>query len=725
MNLKKIIFLLLFSPLLLTQSVQAEQSETEATKEQAQFPDPLDLHTTWWCYFDAHGDELLNRAVLLKKKLDDQYSSLEQEEHEVIHQLIDNIKFNLDIFIKKTQQSTDPPQSLLQLLSSYTDNQLLEVNTNLQQIKTKLENSQDKLNLQKTQISIHKRSIDDLITLYQHTDSSSFPRLKTGLELINHRIELANLDTELNRTKQKIIFYQDEQKNLAKELEVAQDKLFFENLTPESLKKSIEQASEAYQTSVNTLYQLRKKSFYEEEKDPNNELISCLWNYKVINQAIITQINKVKLTIEEIKFSLFSVATQPDDASTKEIKTKIKSWKDQLERVNTHINNWKHYIDDEQTRVGTEVAQALQNPELSLANMNSVVTQTHLNLDQIISNIQKIEILHDNASLLNRQIDSVLIKEKTLMDTWWIRTQRFVQESIDTFYSFSNYALFRINESPVTILNLLQALLIIIISMLISGFIRRTLLQKKYISKNFSQATKYILARSIHYLFILIGFFVALSFIGIDFTNFVIIAGALGVGIGFGLQTMVNNIISGFLLLFQRTIKVDDIVELDNGIIGNVRAINLQNTYIRSFDGIDLIVPNNKMTSDILKNWTFNDRCRRFKVPFDVAYGCDKNLIRELVIEAIKKLPNVKFGDSRYVDPQVWLTQFGDNSLVFELVVWIDLNVKIPGCTSATSTILWEIETTLTENNITIPFPQRDIYIKEFPGVSIKEATQI
>lgn len=708
---------MLLTPLLTFQQQWGHSSEAEPSKETVQLPDPLNLNSSWWSYLDVSGDELVLRASQLKSKLDEQFSSLVQEEHEVIHQLIDNIKFNLDILVKKSQKAADAPQSLLQLLNAYTDKQLLDVNANLHQIKTKLENSQDKLDLQKTQITMHKRSMDDLLSLYQHSSPSSFLRLKTGMEILNHRLELANLEAELQKTKQKISFYREEHENLAKELEIAQEKLFFDNQAEQGLKKSIEQAAKAYQNSVNTLHQLRKKSFYEEEKDPNNELVCCLWNYKVINQAVLTQINKVKLMIEEIKYALFSVATQPDQASTNDIKSKVKSWNEQLERVHTHLNNWKHFIDDEQTRVGTEVAQALQNPELSSANMNSVVTETHFNLDQITSNIQKLEILQDNAMLLNRQIDSVLIKEKTLMDTWWLRIQRFFQESLDTFYAWTNFTVFRINESPVTILNLLGALLIIIFSMVISGYIRRIILQKQYISKNLSQATKYILSRCIHYIFIVLGFCIALSFIGIDFTNFVIIAGALGVGIGFGLQTMVNNIISGFLLLFQRMIKVDDIVELDNGIIGNVKAINLQNTHIRSFEGIDLIVPNNKMTSDILKNWTFHDRCRRFKIPFDTAYGCDKDLVKNVVIEAAKKLPNVKHGDPRYADPQVWLTQLGDNALIFELVVWVDLNIKIQDCGSASSALLWEIETALTANNISIPFPQRDIYIKEFPGV--------
>lgn len=704
--------------------IEAQSSEKGTAKEEEMhFPDPLNLQTSWWNYFNVDQEELAERVTLLKTKLDEHFSSLAEEEHEVIHQLIDNIKFNLDIFVKKSEQTANSPPSLLQLLNHYTDTELLHVNSNLHHVKIKLQSYQDRLDLQKTQMTLHQRSLDDLITLYQHTAPSSLIRLKTGMEILNHRLELANLEAEQHKTKQKIHFYQNEHQNLAQELTVAQERLLFTHQTPQSFQQAIDEAAKRYQASVNTLHQLRKRSFYEEEKDPDNELACCLWSYKVMNQFVITQIDRVQLMIEEIKFALFSIATQPDEASTLAINTRVKNWNDQLERVQTHISNWEHTINDEQARIGTEVAQALQTPELALTEMNDMVAETHFNLDQIISNIQRLKILQDNASLLNRQIDSVLIKEKTWTDTWWLRTERFIQDSIDTFHSWTKSTLFRINETPVTLLNLIQAVLIIIFTMVISGLISRKILQKQYISKNLSPPTKYILSRSIHYFFVIVGFLIALSFIGIDFSNFIIIAGALGVGIGFGLQSMANNIISGFLLLFQRMIKVDDIVELENGLVGHVRAINLQNTHITSLQGIDLIVPNSKMTSEILHNWTFHDRCRRYTLQFAAAYGADKNLVRSAVIQAIQKLPFVKQGDPRYPDPEVWLGQTtNDCSLNFELTVWVDLSVKLQGCSSSTSALLWEIETALTTHDI-LPSSssQRNIYIKEVPDVFTKE----
>ena len=132
---------------------------------------------------------------------------------------------------------------------------------------------------------------------------------------------------------------------------------------------------------------------------------------------------------------------------------------------------------------------------------------------------------------------------------------------------------------------------------------------------------------------------------------------------------------------------------------------------------------NSELTKGILTNWTLSDSYRRFQVPFGVAYGTDKDKVRQIALEAVKKLSCVVTENPRYPDPQVWMSGFGDSSVDFKLVAWVNLNIAVPGGT-AVSAILWEIESALKENGIEVPFPQQDVYIKEFPEKNKKSADQ-
>lgn len=169
------------------------------------------------------------------------------------------------------------------------------------------------------------------------------------------------------------------------------------------------------------------------------------------------------------------------------------------------------------------------------------------------------------------------------------------------------------------------------------------------------------------------------------------------------------------MLLLKKYLKVGDIIELSDKQLGTITAVNLQNTIIRTFDGAEIMIPNSQLSSQRLTNWTMKDNAKRLKIPFGVAYGTDKNLVREAVVDSIKKLSFVYSDDFRYHDPQVWLMGFGESSVNFELVAWINLNVPVPYET-ASSALFWELDTTLKNKGIEMPFSQRDLYIKSFPS---------
>ena len=203
---------------------------------------------------------------------------------------------------------------------------------------------------------------------------------------------------------------------------------------------------------------------------------------------------------------------------------------------------------------------------------------------------------------------------------------------------------------------------------------------------------------------------VALGSIGIDITALAVFTGAVGVGIGFGLQAMVSNFVAGIILLVERSLKIGDFVELPSGVRGEVREINIRNTVVTTNDNIDIIVPNSEFVNGAVTNWTFQDTSRRLRVPFGVAYGTDKELVRKAGLEAAAAV-EFTLTDAPRRQPQVWLVAFGDSSLNFELVVWLRPEaVKRPGAVNAA--YCWALETALTNHGIEIPFPQRDLHIR-------------
>jgi small-conductance mechanosensitive channel len=224
-----------------------------------------------------------------------------------------------------------------------------------------------------------------------------------------------------------------------------------------------------------------------------------------------------------------------------------------------------------------------------------------------------------------------------------------------------------------------------------------------------------------YYTILVISFLTALKVVGLDLSSLAIIAGALSVGIGFGLQNIVSNFISGIILMFERSIKVGDYIEIDQNIRGEVVDISMRSTIIRTNDNINLIIPNQSFIQNNVINWTLGDDIVRFRVPFGVAYGTDIDRVERVVLEALANsdLPYVKSHPSLDVTPYVVFTEMADSSLNFELFVWVKgEDARRP--TRTRSRFLKLIYEALNRAQITIPFPQQDLYIKEVPPIELK-----
>ncbi len=256
----------------------------------------------------------------------------------------------------------------------------------------------------------------------------------------------------------------------------------------------------------------------------------------------------------------------------------------------------------------------------------------------------------------------------------------------------------------------LMAIVILVLSFYISKLVRSSIIKFADQQNAIEVSQIYTFTRFIHYALVFLGILFALSTIGIDMSKLAIVAGALGIGVGLGLQELVKNFVSGIVVLLEKSLKVGDFIELESNVFGLVKEINFRSTLIRTNDNIDILVPNAELVTNRVINWTLEESRARFRIPFGVAYGSDKELVKKAVLEATFSV-NHTLTDPKF-SPSVWFTGFGDSSLDFTLGVWVDYDAVIKP-TALKSDYLWAIDDAFRRYKIEVPFPQRDVYIKK------------
>ena len=268
---------------------------------------------------------------------------------------------------------------------------------------------------------------------------------------------------------------------------------------------------------------------------------------------------------------------------------------------------------------------------------------------------------------------------------------------------FIEFEIFRVGEYSFTTSKVITAVLIILITMLVISLVKRVLFRKNVESK-FEKGNLYSLYQIIKYVVWIISILLILETLGIKLN--VILAGsaALLVGIGLGLQNTFNNFVSGIILLFERSIKVGDILELDGDVV-KIQSIGLRTSTAINRDDIVVIIPNSLITSNKLINWSHQEKKTRFRIKVGVAYGSNVDLVIKILKESALDHPDIT--DKSSITTR--FTDFGNSSLDFELLFFSDNIFRIENVKSEIRQI---INTKFIENNITIPFPQMDIHFK-------------
>jgi small-conductance mechanosensitive channel len=273
------------------------------------------------------------------------------------------------------------------------------------------------------------------------------------------------------------------------------------------------------------------------------------------------------------------------------------------------------------------------------------------------------------------------------------------------FRRLMDYQLFTLGDRPFLVSQLVLLILMVAGVFVVEYFVRRYLLMRLLGRTRLQNSLQYAISRIVGYGVITLGLFIALQTVGINLSSLAIFAGAIGVGVGFGLQNIVSNFMSGLIILAERPIAVGDFVEV-GGVGGRVTEINLRRTTVVTNDNISIIVPNSDFISNTVTNFSHGDPKVRVRLPIGIAYGSDVQKFKLGMVDVARANPDVL----PKPDPDVFFTGFGDNSLNFELAVWADDQAFLP--LRFKSGLYYAIEAKLRELSIEIPFPQRDLHIR-------------
>lgn len=258
---------------------------------------------------------------------------------------------------------------------------------------------------------------------------------------------------------------------------------------------------------------------------------------------------------------------------------------------------------------------------------------------------------------------------------------------------------------PIRVSSLFTIVLIFLVARLSSWIVTQLILFSYYRRNEVDQGRRYAINQLVNYFIYVIAIFVTVDNLGIDLTVLWGGLAALAVGIGLGMQDVFKDFISGIILLSERSVEVNDVVNV-NGKVGKIKKIGLRTSLMRGRDDTMLILPNSSLVSNNVMNWTHLDNKVRFSVRIGVAYGSDTNKIKDILLDIASKNSSVL----TYPAPFIRFTDFGDSSLDFELFFWSE---ELMGIENVLSDLRYSINAAFVQNNIVIPFPQRDIWIRE------------
>ncbi len=679
-------------------------------------PSLTDLDVSWWQYFAEVGaadvfDQRLEQFVQgISKTIETvQQPEAMNKELAVINELFNQYQ-KQKFMVAERQQKPDK-----ELQDNYSIQELIDLNTAKNAIINAEEKNQQAADAISKQIIVAKNNIDKLKVSYYDGTEDLRQQYIAGLQWIDARIRMALDELRYERLQLKA-------KDIKAEL-AAQQTLIAQASERLVLKKEsnavadverIKEQQAKNQIEIEQLnLQLAQDFTDTDEARLNSEIDRLKLAQALIEDAEYRLLLNKNQQIQFLQTHLDPKSVNPTDLKT--LRSLIVASDELLSQLDEQLQDWQRVSQDtllqpipDQSEVSNKIYRLIQQKR----TLAQEVLTAHEDLIQLKSENSF------NLELLKTRMNEVV----TGFSKTWYQIKAYAASGKEIMTNLIYNPLFTVNDYPVTLLPLIKLLLIILIGYLVSKavtYVIKRYEKKHNIDKVKNRSSLYLMHTLVHYFIIFIAAMAGFSTLGINLSNITLIAGALSVGIGFGLQNLVSNFVSGLTIMFEKTLSVGDYIELEDGTTGVVKEIKARSTRLNTNDNIDVIIPNSDMVTNKVINWTLKESIRRIKIPFGVAYGTDKELVKKAALEAAE---NVKYTLTNMPgkEPDVWMMEFGDSSVNFILLVWVaHFGLRRPN--RIKSYYMWELDTALNKYGIEIPFPQRDVNLnvvnKQLPSM--------
>jgi small-conductance mechanosensitive channel len=679
-------------------------SDTQAASEQADSwtpPDVANLPKDWWSKFRTDNPERQQeRGARLLAAVEARISGLAGNDRVLAETALGNLRSLAGLLDFTRQTDVQGDFQPVPTRDVYTLDDLLEIRALRRDLDLEQKRVQLLIDQSKQQGQLLEARRERAVKRYEGLPVESPGRVVTGLNRVVLRVEL-----ELNRVRgqnlnQRLQLVQERIKLVSEQQKFARAHLDTGDMTLESVEESLQSARARVAEAGDRVTSLQAQLVEALSEDPPRPSLELLRRQQLTRDSADLELAEMQLELAEVRANWYRLRAGGLDLGF-DFSTAAADARRLVEQARGQVALWSDVT--QATLISDPPADsrnARANHELALE-----VARETLDL------IEDVRATGDELLLVHEIFATELVEAQSGLRKAWSSLQLSAASFWDRLEAIADYDLFHIGDTEVTPAGIVTMILIIVLAWLVSRLTRYLITRASTGSEHFIESSvAYTLGRILHYVIMTVGVFAAFTSIGFDFTSFALIAGALSVGIGFGLQAVVNNFVSGLILLLEGSLRVGDYIELETGLAGVVREINTRATVVNTNDNVDVVVPNSELVTTRLTNWTLRESIARMRIPFGVAYGSDKEKVKEVAMAAA--------GDVEYVlnnvpgrRPQLRLYNFGDSALEFQMLLWVSrAGVRRPH--RIRCHFLWALETRLVEAGIEIPFPQRDLHLR-------------
>jgi len=694
-------------------AISSPAQETEEDSPPAP-PDFADIQQNWWSYFEGSQAEVEPRIAAFFVELDEEIPLLGAQNQETAASVLEAVHDNLRVYLSLLGDTDLLSEILPEAAASYSIEELPAIAALARSATAAASAEEQEVQREQRILDGATRRRDGLFRDYLDAADGDerwltalrLVRARTAQEISERRLAILTQSFQLATT------YADA---ATERLSLAQERLatdagveqLSELIAAVAAKSDAVEAAEEVQREA----QIAASSLDLDTALSRSE--QRLLQQKFLDADVRFGAARVALAGAEAK-RWWTELKLDTDPYLETIKDTSLAASELIRDMGGLVPDWKRQTEEELLAVQSVDRDGLDRAARRLLDQRLGTAQATL------AQLGSLDAAIADLNILTSIVDIAVAESSGAFQSWLSNMSRLIETGWIRVTDSASATLFSVGDTPVTAGDIVQAVFILIIAFLLSRGIRYAIRRVGKKEEMGIQASLYTLGRLSHYTIVILGFFIALNSIGINFGSLALVAGALSVGIGFGLQSIVNNFVSGLIILFERSLRVGDYIELDTGLTGTVKAINVRSTLINTNDNIDIVVPNSEFVTTRLTNWTLGERILRVRIPFGVAYGSDKELVRQAAMEAAEEVPyTLTHMPGR--EANVWLVEYGDNSLNFLLLVWVNRQgARRPTRTRAA--YLWALETKLNEYGIEIPFPQRDLHLRSgWPPPAIED----